>query len=478
MTLPEKFEYLTEKFFENIFMIYQGREITYGELREKVWKFSTVLRRLGFKKNDKIGISLPNSPEFIISYFAILKIGAIVVPLNWGYKKGELEHIISDCQLNGVIVQNESENFWKNMQKKFSFLKIVLTEREIEELLKNEIEKFKIEISQSDTAVIIYTAANDGYLKGAMLTHANLIWDAEACVRVIETDQEDKFLAVLPFFHGFGATTSILMPFFCGASVYICRKFSPEETLKIITENKITFMTGVPTMYASMLLCKYDFKVDLSSLRACISGGAPLSLELAENFEKKFKVLIHQGFGITECSPVVSVNYLPQRRKITSIGRAFPGIEIKIFTEGEKEQPHNTEGEIVIKGPNVMKGYYNNEKATEEAFRGGYFHTGDRGIIDKDGYIYITGRKKKMLIFAGFNVYFKELERIIKLHPKVKDIEISAVPHFLYGEVPKAKIVLKEGEECTSSEIISHCREYLANYKAPREVEFVSKLDS
>jgi long-chain acyl-CoA synthetase len=484
MTIPEKLEDLTEKFFENIFIIYQDQKITYGEFKNKVDKFSTGLRKLGFKKDDKIGISLQNSPEFIISYFAILKLGGVVVPLNWGYKKGELEHIISDCELKGIIIQEKAKNFWLELKKKFNSLQhiIIGDGREngfisFEELLKNEKEEFKVKISPSDVGVILYTAAQEGYLKGAMLTHSNLIWDGEACKRVIETDQEDRFLGVLPFFHGFGATTSILMPLFSGAKLYIQKKFSPEETLKIITSEKITFLTGVPTMFASMLFSNPDFEVDLSSLRACISGGAPLPLELAESFQKKYNIPIYQGFGITECSPVVSVNYPPQKRKINSCGRPFPGIEVKIFDNENRELPPDTEGEIVIKGPNVMKGYYRNEKATKEAFKGGYFHTGDIGMLDKDGYLYITGRKKEMLIFGGFNVYHKELERIIKIHPEVQDVKIVPLPHFLYGEVPKAKIVLKKGKTLNPLEIISLCREYLANYKTPREIEFVEKFD-
>ena len=477
MNLGEMIERSALRYAQNIAVVCGDKRITYEELNNSVNKLANGLTNLGLEKRDKIALLLPNCEEFIISYFALNKIGATVVPLNWGYKKDEIGYIFKDAGIKAAIVTSRLRPTIEEIKKELPGLeRIIIGKDESKESLTNIMKGqsssfFLPQVDPEDIASLIYTSAFNGYPRGAMLSHRSLIWDTQACVKVISGTQQDKYLGVLPFFHAFGATASMLLPMLTGASTYLLEKFLPDKVLEIITKERITIFTGVPTMFKVLADLGENIPADLTSLRACISGGAKLDEEILRKFEGLFKINLLEGYGITECSPVVFLNYPPEKRKINSIGFPFPGMEAKIFDENEKELPAGEEGEIVIRGDNVMKGYYNRKEESEKALRGGWFHTGDLGKVDEEGYFFVTGHKKRMLIMAGFNVYPQEVENVLMRHPKIKEAEVVGVPDPLYGEIPKAYITLKEGEELSPEEVIKYCREHLANYKVPRVIE-------
>lgn len=476
MILGKLLEETTKKYPDGEFIIYQNTKIKYKDFNNSVNKLANALLNLGIEKGDRVAIIYPNSPEFVISYFAIIKIGAIVVPLNWGYKKREVEYILKNSGSKAILAGSRSKELLKCLE--IPKIKIISQDIDknfysLEKIMEDSSNSFILpEISPEDVACIIYTAATNGFPKGAMLTHSNLFCNVEESAKIISGTKEEIFVGVLPLFHAFGATTNMILPIYLGAKTILIEKFLPDKLLETITKEKPTIFTGVPTMFYVLAITQTSFEPDLSSIRWCISGGAPLPDEVVKNFEERFKITLLEGFGITECSPVICFNYLKEKRKIGSIGLPYPSAEIKIFDENDKEVPTGEEGEMVVKGPMVMKGYYNNEEETKEATRSGYFHTGDLAKCDEDGYIYITGRKKKMLIFAGFNVYYKEVENVLLSHPDIDEAKVEGFPDPIYGEIPKAKIKRKEGAVLTEKEIINFCKENLANYKVPRIIEF------
>ncbi|SKA00440.1 AMP-binding enzyme C-terminal domain-containing protein [Selenihalanaerobacter shriftii] len=325
-------------------------------------------------------------------------------------------------------------------------------------------------------AACLYTSGTTGDPKGAMLTHHNLIFDTEATIKHLKVDEEGRYLCVLPMFHAFAETVCMLMPVFLGASIVIMKSFLPERVLKTIQKKNVTFFAAVPTMYAALLNVRNKEEYDLSSLELCLSGGAAMPLKIMEDFEKTFNTIIIEGNGPTETSPVAYVNPIDGIRKPGSVGLPIPEVEAKIVDENDEELPRGEIGEIAVKGANVMKGYFKKPKATEKALRNGWFHTGDLGKMDNDGYISIVDRKKDMINVGGMNVYPREIEEQLYKNPKVLEVAVVATKDELRGEIPKAFIVLREGEEATDREIKMFCMDYFANYKIPKLIEFVDEL--
>ncbi len=307
-----------------------------------------------------------------------------------------------------------------------------------------------------------------------MLTQHNIAWDAARCAEAIHVTAADIFLCVLPMFHSFAITTCLYTPMTVGAATAILDRFTPQTCLEAMAREKVTLFLGVPPMFA--MLTRYKGDTDTSALRFAVTGGAPMAAPVLQAFEAKFGVPLLEGDGPTECGPVTAVNPLQGERRLNSIGLPLRGVEIRIFDDNDRQLPTNEIGEIVVRGPNVMKGYWNQPEATAEAMRSGWFHTGDLGKIDEDGYVYIVDRKKDMIIVSGINVYPREVEDILFTHPKVALAAVIGVPDEVKGEEIKALIQLKEGETATPQEIIRFCAERMAAYKVPRFVEFRDEL--
>lgn len=469
-------------------LLMQDKVITYGALSSQVNRLADHLRDRGIRKGDRAALLLPNCPQFTIAYYAITALGAVCVPANPLLKPGELIYIWGDSDVKIVItappfLENalEAQKSLPDLQAVVSIGDRASTPEGVEtfaELIASgsDTRPDTAGIDLHDPAVCIYTSGTTGRPKGALLSHNNLTVNCRQISQVLHIDENDAFLCVLPLFHSFAGTVCQNASLFCGAKTVLMELFHPTRTLEAIEKYRITLFAGVPTMYGAMLQFSGAQPWDYSSVRLNVSGGAPMPVALMQAFEQKFNTIIIEGDGPTECSPVTSVNPPDGVRKPGSVGLPLPGVEIKIFDDNDRELPTNEIGEIVVRGENVMLGYHNQPEATAEAMRGGWYHTGDIGKIDEDGYVYILDRKKDMIIVGGINVYPREIEELLYTHPAVKDAAVIGTPDPLRGEEVLAVIVLKPDASASEREILAFCREHLANYKVPRKVLFRDSL--
>jgi long-chain acyl-CoA synthetase len=330
-------------------------------------------------------------------------------------------------------------------------------------------------VEAEDVAACLYTSGTTGRAKGAMLTHKNLLANIQSFREILHVTEDDVFLCVLPMFHAFAATVLFLEPLSLGATIVVEPRFAPDLVLKAIGEHGVTLFAGVPAMFAVLASLPRP-AADFSAWRLCISGGAPLPPPVLEGFEAKYGVPIYEGYGPTECAPVLTVNPPLGLRKIGSVGPAIPQVELRIVDEAGAPVPVGQVGEIVARGPNVMKGYLNRPDETAGVLRDGWYHTGDLGRVDADGYYYIVDRKTDLIIVGGLNVYPREVELALASHPAVAEAAVIGVPDPARGEAPSALVVLRDGQQAGTQELIQWCRQRLANYKVPRTVTFVSQL--
>ncbi|MDD3726029.1 MAG: long-chain fatty acid--CoA ligase [Candidatus Ratteibacteria bacterium] len=460
--------------------------ITYRQLEALSSQIANFLVARGIQKGDRICLYCINSPYFIAAYFGIVKAGATVVPINLLLNPEEIHFIISDSGAKGLFYFEALENNINRIKDTLTdMVCMVAIEKSslekaipLSQIKEESSPHFEVpEIDQKeDVAAILYTSGTTGYPKGAMLTHRNLLFNVNSILQVLKVDENDIFLTVLPLFHAFGATAGMISPIAVGATIATVPKFIPIEIAEVIKETGATIFLGVPSMYKLLADLPDEYNSHLVSLRFCILGGDALPLETLKKFEEKYKVLIYEGDGPTECSPVTAVNPIGGRRKIGSIGKAVPGVDMKIVDDNGKEIKRGKVGEIVVRGENVMKGYFNRPEETEEAFFGEYFRTGDIGYKDDEDYFYIVDRKKDTIIVSGMNVYPRMVENVIRKHPAVSEVAVVPAPHPLHNEIPRAVIVLKEGKTATAKEIIHFCSKYLGRHEIPRIVEFVSEL--
>ncbi|PCI33276.1 MAG: long-chain-fatty-acid--CoA ligase [Elusimicrobia bacterium] len=431
------------------------------------------LRCAGVCKGDRAALLLSNGPEFIVHYFGTLKAGAIVVPINTLLKVPEVRYILENSGAKHLTLGPEHHS----MAGSFEGVEKV----ESIELFSGPPQSHKYPaplpvLSRTDLAAIIYTSGTTGFPKGATLSHGNYLWDIEVLVRSIKITAEDRFLCFLPLFHVNGQVVTMLAPLFAQGSMVLMEKFSPKEFLGLLSKFKCTAFSGVPSVYSVLL--NTPVESDLSSLRFCICGAAPMPVNVFEAFEEKFNAHILEGYGLSEGSCVSSVNPPPPgKRKVGSIGLPINGQKMAIFDSENKELPAGEVGEIVVRGPNVMQGYWNNPEETREAIdNNGFLHTGDLGSRDEDGYFFIKGRKKEMIIRGGENIYPKEIEEILYKHAAIAEAAIVGLPHKRWGEEVAAFLVLKENEVLTAKELAVYLKEFIADYKLPRRVVFLDSL--
>ncbi len=486
MNLGRMLEESARRYPSRTACIFEDKPLSYYKLNEIASRLAHGLLRLGIVKGDRVAIMLPNSPWFFISYFGVIKAGASVVPINTMFKDEEAKHILRDSQARAIITSYHFRNLIRrinpelpHLQHRIVFGKLLIF-KDIpfwRLVMRQPGDEPEMEIQDGDIAAILYTSGTTGRPKGTMLTHGNLLSNVKSITEAFRTSSQPTFLCVLPLFHAFAATVCMLFPLSMGSTAVIILRFASTKVLEMIERHRVNIFVGVPPMYAVLANLANPKRYDLSSLEFCISGGAALPTEVMSAFEKKFSVPIYEGDGPTECSPATSVNPIGGVRKPGSIGIPVPRVEMRIVDESGKNLPPEKIGEIVVKGPNVMKGYLNQPKATEEAIKDGWFYTGDIGKKDRDGYFYILDRKKDMVNVAGLNVYPREIEDVLYSHPKIVDAAVVGILHNgLRGEVPKAFITLREGEELTEREVIRFCQEQLASYKVPRYVEFRKEL--
>jgi long-chain acyl-CoA synthetase len=462
--------------------------ITYGQLAEQVNRLANSLRARGIHRGDAVAVLLPNCPPFTIAYYAITALGAVCVPANPLLKPAELEYIWGDAEAKMVIT---APPFLANAQAALQALGsnasvvCVGASEDLPEgvtgfgalLAEASSEAIRVtDVSQNDPAVCIYTSGTTGRPKGALLSHHNLTANCEQVTKALEFGHADNFLCVLPLFHSFAGTVCQNTPLYVGARFTVLEQFNPARVVEAVGRHRVSIFAGVPAMFGALLQFPPDQPADFSSVRICVSGGAPMPVPLMQAFEQRFDTIIIEGDGPTECSPVTSVNPIEGVRKPGSVGLPIPGVEIKIFDDNDQELGTDEVGEIVVRGENVMLGYHKQPQATAEAMRSGWYHTGDLGKIDADGYVYIVDRKKDMLIVSGLNVYPREVEEVLYSHAAVRDAAVIGAPDPLRGEEVVAVVVVRPDAQATDRELIHFCRERLANYKVPRKVIFRESL--
>lgn len=468
---------------DRLFIIHDKSRLTYSAFNAAVNALASHLQGLGIQKNDKVAVMLPNCPEFIIAYFAVVKIGAIAVTLNVLSTAFELRHLLSDSDAKVLIAQESVERRFDEIRTELPLCRHLIVTRGMDKespfttTLKQPSTSLLLpDIGPDDGAVMIYTAGLTGKPLGAVLTHHNLITQSDLLRWFFNADHLFRGVAVIPFFHSFGAVANMLAVIRIGASIVLLERFTLDSIFNAIQVEKITYTCAVPRLFLGMLFHQDAEKYDTSSLKFCVTGGAPMPPDFIPVFKDKFGTALVEGYGLTEASPVCTVTRLDMPQKLGSIGTLVPGTAAQVIDEGGQSLPVNEVGELLIRGDNVMKGYYKNEEATGRVIRNGWLHTGDLARMDADGYIFLAGRKKRMIITSGFNVYPREVEQALEMHPAVKVAQVIGQEDLLRGEIVKARIILHPGAEGNEKDIMRHCRIYLSSYKLPREVEFVEQF--
>ncbi|MCC6729217.1 MAG: long-chain fatty acid--CoA ligase [Chthonomonadales bacterium] len=461
---------------------------TYGDLQEQTAQTARGLRHLGVGVGDRVAVLLPNGLEFTLCYYAAAALGAICVPANPLLKPAELVHIWGD---SGARVAVTAVPMLEHAQEarctlpELSALVCVGGGADLpcgvtawEEMLAagNGGALPRPDVPDTSPAVFIYTSGTTGRPKGAMLSHRNLLANCRQIQGVLRFGEADNLICVLPLFHSFAGTVCQNASLFAGARFTIVEFFHPARVLEAVEQHRVTVFPGVPAMFGALAQFPTDRPYDFSSVRLCVSGGAPMPAALLAAFEAKFGVPVLEGDGPTECSPVTSVNPPDGVHKPGSIGLPVPGVDMRIFDDADHEVPVGEVGEIVVRGENVMLGYHGQPAETAAAMRSGWYHTGDLGRVDEDGYFFIVDRKKDMLIVGGINVYPREIEEVLYAHPTVADAAVVGAPDPLRGEEVVAIVALRPGAQASARELVAYCRRRLANYKVPRRVIFRDAL--
>ena len=452
-------------------------EVSYGLLDGGTTLVAGLLAERGVGPGDRVGIMLPNVPYFAVCYFGVLRAGATVVPMNVLLKQREVAFYLRDSGAKLLFAWHGFAEDAEAGALEAGAECVLVTPGKFEQLLTTAQPRPElVDAADSDTAVILYTSGTTGTPKGAELTHANLRRNCEASIGLFDLGADAVTLGALPLFHAFGQTCGMNATILGGGTLTLIPRFDPGKALEIIARDQVTVFEGVPTMYNAMLHYPDATSFDTSTLQVCASGGAAMPVEVMHDFEEKFGCKVLEGYGLSETSPVASFNHPDRERKSGSIGTPIEGVEMKVVDDEGNDLPAGEVGEIVIRGHNIMKGYWNRPDATAEAVRDGWFHTGDMAQVDDDGYFFIVDRKKDMIIRGGYNVYPREIEEVLYEHPAVREAAVVGIPHDELGEEVGAAVALKEGAEVTPEELRAHVKEQVAAYKYPRVVWLVEDL--
>ncbi|MBI3986823.1 MAG: long-chain fatty acid--CoA ligase [Lentisphaerae bacterium] len=472
---------------ERTAIVFDGRTTTFSALGRLTDRVASGLTASGIRPGDRIGLYCANSDFFAIAYFGILKAGAIVVPVNLMLHPKEAAFILQDAEARALIYLEALAPAVQAIKPlcslEFGVCMGTNKADPLDVLLDDWLNRPAGEVAapavnpEEDLAVILYTSGTTGRPKGAMLTHRNLVSNVRSVRRALQlTPGGEIFLVVLPMFHAFAATASMLFPLLHGCTVVPLPRFEPLGVAEAIARERVTVFMGVPSLYSVLLRLPDELTPKFASLRLCISGGAALPVEVMKQFEARFGKPIYEGDGPTECSPVTCVNPIGGSRKPGTVGLPVPDVEMKIMDERGRELPRGETGEICVRGPNVMKGYWKLPVETREAFFGDWFRTGDLGTEDADGYFSILDRKKDMIIVNGMNVYPRMVEEVLYRFPAVREAAVVGEPHALHGEIPVAFVALKPGQAATAAQVRAHCQDSLGRHEIPRKVFFLADL--
>ena len=453
-------------------------DTTYGELDRESARVAGMLAERGIQPGDPIGLMLPNVAEFASIYYGVLRAGGVVVPMNPLLKAREVAYYLGDSGARFMFAWHGFAAEARSGAERADSEVIVVDPATFAELsAAAKADDRVIDRDADDLAVILYTSGTTGSPKGAELTHANLIRNAEVlCTDLLRLSPDDVIFGGLPLFHAFGQTCALNAAVASGASVTLLPRFTPDHALHILAEHRVSVFEGVPTMYVALLSHPERAAFDVSALRVCVSGGAALPVEVLRGFEEAFGCQVLEGYGLSETSPVASFNHPDRERKPGSIGTPIRGVEMRVVDSDGADVPQGEIGEIVIRGHNVMRGYWRKPDETAKAIPDGWFRTGDLGRVDKDGYFEIVDRKKDMIIRGGYNVYPREIEEVLYEHPAVSEAAVIGLPHASLGEEVGAAVVVKPGADTTAEELREHVKAQVAAYKYPRAVWLVDAL--
>ena len=462
---------------------FEGQIITYGEMNRRVDALAHGLTRSGLRPRDFCILMMPDSPYWPMVYYSLAKMGAVVVPVNFLYRRGELEHIFRDSgavafightdHLTEAVSVMDSLNIkiriacGEGLPDGFIPIKEVFDEGK-------GFEPFKTD--GDDPWVVMYTSGTTGLPKGAVLTHNNLMSDAKAISSVRHTEPDDVVFSVLPLFHCYGQTHSLNSSIYLGLTIRMWTRFDTEEVFRAIEEEPSCILYAVPTMVNRLVELAQVRAPKRSGLRFCISGGASLPVQILHRFEKSFGTTIYESYGLTECAPTCVENPFGRPTRPGSIGLPIPPFKARIVDDNDKDVVQGEVGELLISGPAVMKEYLNQPEATAKALKGGWLHTGDLARMDEDDYIYIVDRKKEMIIRGGYNVYPREIEEVLYTHPDISEAAVLGVPHGDLGEEIAAVVALKPGSKTTAEELRQYVKDRVAPYKYPRVVTLLDEL--
>lgn len=493
ITLGQMLAQTVEKYGERSAVYFYGTEMTYNQLFDQVTRFASQLTALGIEKGDRVAIMLPNCPHYEIAYFGIVMVGAIVVQINPMSVEREIDYFLQDSGVKMMVAYGPFlPKIMGSAQGAALQQRIIVdfqpTEREHDGTWisfsdfvaqgVNELPHVDIDPAE-DVAVFQYTGGTTGRSKGAMLTHRNLVANAyqSNVLFASQEGEQERVLTVIPMFHVYAMTSAMNSGIVGGAQLIMLPRFDLEEVLETIKATRPTLFPGVPTMYIAVNSHPRAMEAGIDSIRLCVSGSAPMPVEIMHAFEAKTGAAILEGYGLSEASPVTHFN--PQdKRKPGSIGKPIALTESKVvdLATGLQELPPGEVGELIIRGPQVMKGYWNMPEETAVTLRDGWLYTGDLARVDEEGYVYIVDRKKDMILAGGFNVYPRDVEEVLYQHPSIQEAVVVGVPDPYRGETVKAFIVQKPNADLTEEAVIAFCREHLAAYKAPRLIEFRDSL--
>jgi long-chain acyl-CoA synthetase len=485
MNLAMLIEKSSETFANKPALISDHQRINFNQLNSSINAISHLLKQTGIAKGDKVALMLPNIPEFVYSYFAAIKLGAVAVTLNTSSTANELSYFLDNSDSKVLITTASARKRYEGIKDRLLCCKNLITVDTDDQhsTWKNALREGpffnpETDIDPEDAAVIIYTAGLTGKPLGAVLTHSNLYSQSGLLTSILKRSCEDNGLSVIPLFHAFGATANMIASLRCGCTSVIMEGLTMSSLFHAIEKEKITYICAVPRLFLGMIYFDDAAKYDITSLKLCVTGGAAMPAHLIPVFEKQFGAQILEGYGLTEAGPVCSLTRVGMKSKPGSIGIAIPDAVIKIVDETGNELPRGEVGELIVSGKNIMKGYYKNPATTKEVIKDGSLYTGDLAKMDEDDYIILTGRKKRLIITSGFNVYPREVENVLNQHPAILASRVFGKENLMRGEIVAAHIIKKDGVEISDREIIRHCRIYLSAYKVPRKVEFVTHLEN